>query len=89
MPLPEQWNNNWADPNVLITGTVDGNVFSMQSARERTIKNFFVNGQVALSVYGKKLPSKALAFQQLSPAQMKVFTILSSLPYSYFNYSAY
>jgi hypothetical protein len=89
MPLPEEWNNNREDANVFIKGTMDGNAFTMQSLRERAIKNFFVNDRLALSVYGKKFPARALQFQQLSPTQIKLFTILSSLPYSYFNYPPY
>ena len=85
-PLPKEWNNNREDANVFIKGTTNGDTFLMQSSSERTIKTFFINGQLALTVYGKKFPAKALLFQQLSPNQIKLFTILSSLPYAYFNY---
>lgn len=84
MSLPTQWNNFREVANVFIPGNLQGTSFIMQSSRERSIKNFFVNGEIALSVYGKKLPSKALLFQQLSPTQIKIFNILSSLPYDYF-----
>lgn len=89
MSIPKDWNNNSGTPNVLIKGTIEGNDFIMRSSRECTVKNFFVNNNIALSVYGKPLPVKALRFQQLSAMQIKLFTILASLPYSYFNYSAY
>ncbi|CAN5826838.1 hypothetical protein BH10BAC2_BH10BAC2_49040 [soil metagenome] len=86
IPLPKEWNNNREDYNVLLKGTIGEDSFTMQSANERNIKNFFVNGQHALTVYGRKLPGKALLFKQLSQEQLKLFTILSSLPYGYFNY---
>jgi hypothetical protein len=84
--LPKEWNNNREDYNVLLKGTIREDSFTMQSANERNIKNFFVNGQLALIVYGRKLPAKALLFKQLSQEQLKLFTMLSSLPYGYFNY---
>lgn len=86
IPLPKEWNNNREDYNVLLKGTIGEDSFTMQSVNERAIKNFFVNGRLALTVYGKKLPAKALLFKQLSQEQLKLFTILSSLPYGYFNY---
>lgn len=89
MPIPQDWNNSSGTPNVLVKGTIEGTDFIMRSSRECTIKNFFVNNNIALSLYGKLLPVKALQFQQLSAMQIKLFTILSALPYSYFNYSAY
>ena len=88
MPFPKEWNNDMGTPNVLLNGIMEGNAFSMQSSRERVIKNFFINHQIALSMYGKTLPVRALQFQSLSFTQIKVFTLLSSLPYAYFNYSA-
>lgn len=86
IPLPNEWNNSREDYNVLLQGTIGEDSFTMQSVNERAIKNFFVNDRLALMVYGKKLPAKALLFKQLSQEQLKLFTILSSLPYGYFNY---
>jgi len=89
MPLAKEWNNNRGNPKVFIKGFLYGNAFTMQSSKERVIKNFFVNDRYVLSVFGEKLPARALQFQQLSPDQLKLFIILSSLPYSSFNYAAY
>ena len=87
--LPPEWNNKTEDENITITGKLEGNLFSLKTANERTRKEFYLNDKLVMIVYGKLYPSKALLFQSLSARQLKVFTILSSLPYNYFNYSAY
>ncbi len=60
--------------------------FSMKTSKENAVKEYYLSGLPALRVYGKYLPANALLFQQLSAQELKVFTILSSLPYAYFNY---
>lgn len=87
--LPAEWNNMREDDNLTITGKIEGNNFSMKTLNEKTVKEFFVNEEPVMMTYGKTYPVKALLFQPLSERQLKVFTILSSLPYGYFNYSAY
>jgi hypothetical protein len=82
--LPSEWNNETEDDNLTITGKIEGNSFSMKTLNERTIKEFFLNEKPVMVTYGKTHPVKALLFQSLSEQQLKVFTILSSLPYNLF-----
>ena len=60
--------------------------FSMKTSKEKAVKEFYLNDLPILTVYGKYFPANSLLFQQLPAQQLKVFTILSSLPYAYFNY---
>jgi hypothetical protein len=84
--LPNEWNNKTEDDNVTITGKIEDSSFIMKTANETMRKEFYINDKLVMIVYGKKYPSKALLFQPLSARQLKAFTILSALPYSYFNY---
>jgi hypothetical protein len=84
--LPNEWNNKTEDDNIIITGKIEDSSFVMKTASETTRKEFYINDKLVMIVYGKKYPSKALLFQSLSARQLKAFTILSALPYSYFNY---
>ena len=87
--LPNEWNNKTEDDNVTITGKIEDSSFLMKTTNERTQKEFYLNDKLVMIVYGKLYPSKALLFQSLSARQVKAFIILSSLPYTYFNYYAY
>ncbi len=83
--LPNEWNNKTEDDNVTITGKIEDSSFLMKTGNERTRKEFYINDKLVMIVYGKLYPSKALLFQSISSKQLKIFTILSSLPYDYFN----
>jgi hypothetical protein len=86
--LPKEWNNKAEDRNVTVAGRIEGNSFSMKTSNETAEKDFYINDQLVLIMFGKTVPGKALLFQPLSIQQLKIFTILSSLPYAYFNYTA-
>lgn len=87
--LPQEWNNKKQKDELEITGTLEGAAFSVATANKEAIKKFYINDKPAVTMYGKTYPSAGFLFQPLSLRQLKIFTILSSLPYSYFNYSAY
>lgn len=87
--LPKKWNNQPEGYGISITGQTGTNAFSMKTVREMNAKGFYIDGQLAMIMYGKILPAKAVLFQMLSARQLKMFAILASLPYPYFNYSAY
>ncbi len=88
-PLPKKWNNTGGEDNVEIAGQMGTNSFSMKTAAENNVKTFYVDDHIVMTVLGKGIPAKALLFQSLSLRQIKMFTMLASLPYPYFNYSAY
>lgn len=85
--LPEDWKKKNQEDEVILSGRIGADAFSMKTSKEKALKEFYINELPALTVYGKYLPENALLFQQLSAQQLKLFTILSSLPYEYFNYS--
>ncbi len=87
MLLPEDWNNTAEETNVIISGKIGADTFLMKTSRERRIKEFYVNDKLIMVIKGNKEPVTALIFQPVSDIQLKTFTILSSLPYSYFNYN--
>ena len=87
MSLPAEWKNSSKEPDVLVTGKVDGNSFSLKTSGEGTVKEIYLNNQLAMVMQGSK-PVRALVFHPVSTRQLKLFTILSSVPYSYFNYDS-
>jgi hypothetical protein len=86
--LPRGWTNSKAIANAMLSGKMAGQPFFMNTSNEITAKEFFINGQPAMIMYGKTVPAKALLFQPLSAQQVKLFTILSAVPYAYFNYTS-
>lgn len=85
LDLPKEWNNSKEDQNVTLYGEIGSTPFSMKTSNGRSEKDFFINDHLALTIYGKNKPRQALIYQQLSTDQLKLFTIISSLPYSFFN----
>jgi hypothetical protein len=83
--LPGKWTNDNSIENVLLAGTIGGIPFTMQSRNELTEKQFYINDKLVLVTYGADAPVRELLFQPISELQLKLFTILSSIPYSYFN----
>lgn len=88
-PLPKEWNNIGGEDNVEIFGNIGANAFSMKTSAENNVKEFYMDGHLVMTVLGRGVPAKASLFQSLSQRQIKMFAILASLPYSYFNYTAY
>lgn len=86
IPLPKEWKKKNQEDEVVLSGMMGADSFSMKTSKEKAVKEFYINDLPILTVYGKYLPANALLFQQLSAQRLKVFTILSSLPYAYFNY---
>ena len=87
--LPKKWNITWEEDNVSIAGRMGTNTFLMKTAREMNMKEFYIDDHLVLIMLGKTVPAKALLFQPVSVRQLKMFTMLASLPYRHFNYSAY
>ncbi len=85
MALPPEWNNKKNEISVVIKGNVEGNSFEMKTSKDTRIKEFYINDQLVTIMQGKDKPSRALVFHPISSHQLKLFTILSSLPYADFN----
>jgi hypothetical protein len=82
--MPLEWNNKEEKIVVAITGKLEGNSFTMKTSNETRTKEFYINDQLAAITYGKNEPVSALLFHSITTHQLKLFTILSSLPYAYF-----
>ena len=83
--LPEKWKNTSGADNAILTGHIRDTSFTMRSQKDFSEKQFYIDDKLVMITYGKDAPVRALLFQPLSEQQIKLFTILSSLPYSYFN----
>ncbi|MEP7106757.1 MAG: hypothetical protein ABI760_02220 [Ferruginibacter sp.] len=86
-PLPPAWNNKEEETNVALLGKINGKFFAMRTSKETRIKEFFVNDQLEAVIQGKNKPIRAFVLPSISTLQLKLFTILSSLNYAYFNES--
>jgi hypothetical protein len=89
MDLPKKWLNSKMKDDVMLTGQIESVPFKMESINETRTKQFYINNELAIIIYGETAPVKALQYKSLSEQQLKLFAILSSIPYSYFSYSAY
>lgn len=85
VPLPASWNNKFAEKDIVITGKMGADTFTMKSWKGKRIKEYYINDQLAVIFQGSSEPVSGLLFHPLSTRQLKLFTILSSLPYDYFN----
>ncbi len=85
--LPPEWRNTEMEADLIISGKMEGNSFLMKTSKETRVKEFFLNDKLATIIQGNEKPAKGFVFRPVSPRQLKLFTILSSLPYSYFNKS--
>jgi hypothetical protein len=83
--LPPDWNNNLAEKDIVISGKMGSNSFNMKTLKGKRIKDFYINDQLVTTIQGQNEPVNAFIFQPISTLQLKLFTILSSLPYSYFS----
>lgn len=83
--LPPDWNTQEDETYVELSGKIGADSFSMKTAKEQKIKEFYINDQLVTVLHGKEKPINGFVFRQLSPRLLKLFTILSSIPYSYFH----
>ncbi len=81
--LPADWNNRSPEKDIVISGKMGNNSFNMKTLKGKRIKDFYINDQLVTTYFGENEPENALLFQPVSIRQLKLFTILSSLPYAY------
>lgn len=84
IPLPPDWNNKAAEADLVISGTTGKDTFSMKTWKGKRIKEFYINDQLVTTILGRGEPISGVVFHPVSTRQIKIFTILSCLPYSYF-----
>jgi hypothetical protein len=85
--LPNKWDNLVPEKDVVITGKIGADHFTMKTCKGNRIKDFYLNDQLASTMTGNFEPVNGLVFIPVSCGQLKLFTILSSIPYSYFSFS--
>jgi len=82
--IPPKWNNPSVEKEVAISGNIGGSSFTMKTLKGARVKEFYLKDQLTATIYGKNEPSSAFIYQPMTVRQLKFFTLLSSLPYSYF-----
>lgn len=82
--LPPDCNNKVPERDLVISGKMGGISFNMKTLKGKRIKDFYINDQLVATILGQNEPVNAYIFQPISTRQLKLFTILSSLPFSYF-----
>jgi hypothetical protein len=85
IPLPTNWTNKKTQKDIVISGNIGGNSFKMKTMKETRIKDFYIDDQLMITFHGHDEPVSAFVFQPITMRQLKIFTILSLLPYSYFS----
>lgn len=83
--LPPEWNYKAEKTRVVISGELEGSSFTMKTSNETRIKEFYINSELVAITYGKNEPVGGSLFHSITTHQLKLFTILSSLPYDYLN----
>lgn len=83
--LPAEWNNTTEATDVVLSGKMGNDSFTMHTSKETRIKSFYMNDQMVVTMQGMDEPASAWVFHPVSTQQLKLFTILASLPYAYFN----
>ena len=83
-PLPNDWNYPSEKENVSISGKMGDLTFSMKTVKGMNVKEFYVDDKLVMILYGRLTPVKALLFHPVSVRQLKIFTMLASLPYPHF-----
>jgi hypothetical protein len=85
-PLKKEWANNKMADDVSVQIKTATDSIHMRTSVERTVKEFSINQQTVLVIYGADIPSTGVLLHPVSKSDLVLFTILASLPYSYFNY---
>ena len=71
--------------NVVLSGILEGQLFSMKSSSKNLIKKFYLGELLVAIIEGGERPFKGYTYQPLTAFQLKIFTILASLPYENFH----
>jgi len=81
--LLPKWNNKVAEKEVVLSGKIGNDTFTMKTCKGKRIKEFYINDRLVTTINGRPGPISGLVFHPVSVRQLKIFTILSSLPYAY------
>jgi hypothetical protein len=88
MAMPKEWNNKTVEEDVFLDGKIAGDSFLMKTSKGTRIKDFYINDQLTMTLHGKPFPVKGFTWQPVPMLTQKLFTILASLPYSFYNYTS-
>ncbi len=84
--LPPDWDNVIPEKDIVITGKMGNDTFTMKTCKGKRIKEFYLNDQLATVLTGTFEPVSGLVFLPISTSKLKLFTVLSSIPYSFFTF---
>jgi hypothetical protein len=79
--FPSDLKNKRQGVDVVINGFINGVPFLMKTSAGRRVKEFFIRDKSVAILFGKDEPVKAYLFQRLPLTTIKLFTVLSSIPY--------
>ena len=85
VPIPFERKTLYADKEVMLTGDMGGRSFSMYTSNYTRRKMFTINGQPAALILGHRKPEYGKLYQHLSDHDLKLITLIASLPYEFFN----
>jgi hypothetical protein len=83
--LPPEWNNSIAEKDIVLTGTIGKDSFTMKTRKGKRIKEFYINDLLVVTIQGRDIPVNGQVFHPISSRQLKIFTILSSFSFDYLN----
>ena len=87
LPLPDAWDKTSKGVAVTIRGTLFGDSIVMKTTTASAVKEFYINNEPVVFLYGRDYPSRAVFLKHITTAQLRIFTMLSTNNYEYFNFS--
>jgi hypothetical protein len=83
--MTENWNNKGVLENIVIKGQMNDVPFKFKCVKDKKVKLLYIADKAVAMIYGKNFPLSGAAYQPVTERQLKIFTILSYLPYTNFN----
>jgi hypothetical protein len=83
--MPAGWNNKEEVTDVEVSGEIDHEPFTMKTSMGMRVKEFYIKDKLRAQLQGINQPTSGYIFHPTSTRELKLFTILASLPYPYFN----
>lgn len=87
-PIPFKLKIPYAEAEVMLTGEMEGQPFTMFTSNYTRRKMFSIKSQPAALILGYGKPESGKLYQQLSDQGLKLITLIASLPYEFLNRGA-
>lgn len=79
------WKSVYANSEVMLSGEISGQPFSMRTKNATRKKEFRINGEPTAIINGYGIPESGILFQTIAGQPFKIITILAALPYEFLN----